>query len=216
VRPAHRSAAGHAWHTVPMPAELPELIVPDAAAWRRWLQRHHGDAAGVWLALARKGTTEPTTLDYAQALDEALCFGWIDGQVRGSGGGPTYRQRFTPRTARSQWSARNVAHIQRLTEQGRMHAAGLAAVEHARADGRLDAAYAGPARIEVPDDLASALADSPRAAAMFETLTSQNRFAILYRLQTAKRPETRVRRIAQFVEMLARGETVHPQRARPK
>ena len=197
-----------------MPAELPELTVPDAAGWRRWLDQHHADSTGVWLALARKGTTEPTTLAYAQALDEALCFGWIDGQVRGSGGGPTYRQRFTPRTARSAWSARNVAHIGRLIDQGRMHAAGLAAVERARADGRLDAAYAGPATIEIPDDLASALADSPDAAAMFETLTSQNRYAVLYRLQTAKRPETRARRLAQFVDMLARGETGHPQPAR--
>jgi uncharacterized protein YdeI (YjbR/CyaY-like superfamily) len=197
-----------------MPAELPELTVPDAAAWRRWLEQHHDDSAGVWLHLACKGTTEPTTMVYAQALDEALCFGWIDGQVRGSGGGPTYRQRYTPRTARSQWSARNVTHIRRLTDEGRMHPAGLAAVERARADGRLDAAYSGPATIDVPDDLAAALADNPDAAAMFAILTSQNRYAILYRLQTAKRPETRARRLAEFVDMLARGETVYPQKAR--
>ena len=181
-----------------MPAELPDLIVRDAAAWRRWLARHHAASAGVWLHLARKGTTEPTTLSYDEALDEALCFGWIDGQVRGSGGGPTYRQRYTPRTERSQWSARNTAHVQRLTEQGRMRPAGLAAVEQARADGRWEVAYAGPASIEIPDDLAAALAGNPEAAAMFQILTSQNRYAILYRLQAAKRPETRMRRLAQY------------------
>lgn len=202
------------WQTVSVPVELPELTVPDADAWRHWLEQHHAAGPGVWLQLARKGTTEPTTLTYDQALDEALCFGWIDGQVRGSGGGPTYRQRFTPRTTRSQWSARNVTHIRRLTEQGRMHPAGLDAVERAKADGRLDIAYAGPAGIEVPDDLAAALADNPDAAAMFGLLTSQNRYAILYRLQSLKRPETRARRLTEYVQMLARGETIHPQKAR--
>ena len=196
-----------------MPAELPDLTVPDATAWRRWLEEHHGESPGVWLHLARKGATEPTTLTYDQALDEALCLGWIDGQVRGSGGGPTFRQRFTPRRPRGQWSARNVRHVQRLVEQGRMHPAGLAEVERARADGRFDAAYAGPASIEVPDDLAAALAADPAATAMFGLLTSQNRYAILYRLQSAKRPETRARRLAQYVDMLARGETIYPQRA---
>lgn len=198
-----------------MADELAELTAPDATAWRHWLDEHHAESPGVWLHLARKGTTTPTTLDYGQALDEALCFGWIDGQVRGSGGGPTYRQRFTPRTARSRWSARNVEHVERLAAQGRMHPAGLAVVERARADGRLGAAYAGPAAAEVPDDLAAALADNADAAAMFAILTSQNRYAVLYRLQSVSRPETRARRIDRFVEMLARGETIHPQKASP-
>ncbi len=209
-----RPASRRGWHTGPMPAQLPELTVRDAAAWRCWLEDHHADSQGVWLELARKGTTEPTSLVYAQALDEALCFGWIDGQVRGSGGGPTFRQRYTPRTARSRWSARNVTHVRRLTDEGRMRPAGIAAVERARADGRLEGAYAGPATIDVPDDLAAALAGNPDAAAMFEVLTSQNRYAILYRLQSVKRPETRARRLAQYVDMLARGETIHPQKAR--
>jgi uncharacterized protein YdeI (YjbR/CyaY-like superfamily) len=191
--------------------ELPELLVRDAAAWRAWLGEHHDAPTGVWLVLAKKGVTEPTSLTYVQALDEALCHGWIDGQVKRNDE-RTYRQRFTPRRARSEWSQRNVAHIERLTAEGRMHPAGLAAVESAKADGRWRDAYAGPASIEVPDDLVAALAAEPRAQAMFERLSSQNRYAILYRITKAKRGETRARNIARFVAMLARGETPHPQK----
>jgi uncharacterized protein YdeI (YjbR/CyaY-like superfamily) len=187
------------------------LVVPDASAWRAWLDRHHGAHPGTWLVLARKGTTEPTALTYQQALVEALCFGWIDGQVRRRDEG-TYRQRFTPRRPRSVWSKRNVEHAERLLAEGRLRPAGLAAVERARADGSWQDAYAGPATIAVPDDLAAALAAQPQAAAMFERLTSQNRYAILYRLATARRAETRARRLEQFVAMLARGETIYPQR----
>lgn len=194
-----------------MPPELPELIVADQDAWRAWLAEQHTDPTGVRLVLAKKGTTSPTSLTYAQALDEALCHGWIDGQVQGRDEG-TFHQRFTPRRARSRWSKRNIGHIARLEAAGRMHPAGRAEVERAKADGRWAAAYAGPATIEVPDDLATALGASPRATAMFGVLTSQNRFAILYRIQDCKRADTRARRIAQFVEMLERGETVHPQK----
>jgi uncharacterized protein YdeI (YjbR/CyaY-like superfamily) len=165
----------------------------------------------VWLVLAKKGTTEPTSLTYEQALDEALCHGWIDGQIRRRDE-RTFRQRFTPRRARSAWSERNVGHIARLQREGRMHAAGVAQVERAKADGRWQSAYAGQASIEVPDDLARALAAEPRAQAMFEILTSQNRYAVLYRVDAAKRPATRARRIEQYVAMLSRGETLHPQR----
>jgi uncharacterized protein YdeI (YjbR/CyaY-like superfamily) len=193
--------------------ELTELTVLDAAAWRRWLADHHGDEAGVWLVLAKKGTLEPTSLTYEQALDEALCHGWIDGQIRRRDE-RTFRQRFTPRRARSAWSERNVGHIERLQREGRMHASGVAQVERAKADGRWGAAYAGQASIEVPDDLAVALAAAPRAQAMFEILTSQNRYAVLYRIDAAKRPATRARRIEQYVAMLSRGETLHPQRRR--
>ncbi|MGH8893905.1 MAG: YdeI/OmpD-associated family protein [Actinomycetes bacterium] len=122
-----------------MAAELPDLTVADAAAWRSWLGRHHAGPTGVWLTLAKKGTTEPTSLTYDQALDEALCHGWIDGQAKGGQGG-TYRQRFTPRRARSSWSRRNVGIVDRLTGEGRMHPAGLAEVERAKADGRWDGA----------------------------------------------------------------------------
>lgn len=190
--------------------ELAELIVADAAAWRAWLGEHHAEV-GVWLVLAKKGTTEPTSLSYEQALEEALCHGWIDGQI-GRRDERTFRQRFTPRRARSAWSKRNVGHVERLLREGRMHPAGVAQVERAKADGRLEAAYAGQASIEVPDDLATTLAAEPRAQAMFEILTSQNRYAVLYRIDAAKRPATRARRIEQYVAMLSRGETIHPQR----
>jgi uncharacterized protein YdeI (YjbR/CyaY-like superfamily) len=194
-----------------MPEELPELIVADERAWLQWLAEHHGEPRGVWLVLAKKGTAKPTSLSYDEALDDALCHGWIDGQVKRRDEA-TYRQRFTPRRTRSAWSKRNVAIVERLTAEGRMRAAGRAAVAAAQADGRWDAAYAGQAKIEVPDDLAAALQAEPSAKAMFEILTSQNRYAVLLRIDSAKRAETRVRRIEQFVAMLARGETVYPQK----
>jgi uncharacterized protein YdeI (YjbR/CyaY-like superfamily) len=185
-----------------MAVELPELIVRDAAAWREWLANHHADPTGVWLVLAKKGTDKPTSLTYDQALEEALCHGWIDGQA-GRRDEATYRQRFTPRRRRSAWSKRNTGIAERLIAEERMHPAGHAEVERAKADGRWGAAYA---------DLAEALAAEPKAQAMFEGLNSQNRYAILYRIATAKRAETRARRIEQFVTMLARGKTVYPQR----
>jgi uncharacterized protein YdeI (YjbR/CyaY-like superfamily) len=191
--------------------ELAELIVADARAWRAWLGEHHDARPGVWLVLAKKGTTEPTSLSYDEALDEALCHGWIDGQVRRRDE-RTFRQRFTPRRARSAWSKRNVGIVERLLAQKRMHPAGIRAVEAAQADGRWEAAYAGPATIAVPEDLAAALAAEPRAQAMFEILSSQNRYSVLLRIDTAKRSDTRARRIEQFVAMLARGETLHPQK----
>jgi uncharacterized protein YdeI (YjbR/CyaY-like superfamily) len=193
-----------------MTDELPELIVGDAAAWREWLGENHGDPAGVWLVLAKKGTQKPTSLTYDRALEEALCHGWIDGQTRRRDDA-TYRQRFTPRRKRSAWSKRNTGIAERLQAEGRMHPAGRAEVERAKADGRWEAAYAGPATMEVPPDLTEALAAEPKAQAMFETLNSQNRYAILYRIGTAKRADTRARRIREFVAMLARGETVYPQ-----
>ncbi len=194
-----------------MAAELIELTVADATAWRAWLGEHHEDSVGVWLVLAKKGTVDPTSLSYDQALDEALCHGWIDGQTRRLDES-TYRQRFTPRRAKSPWSKRNVEMVKRLVAEGKMEAAGTAAVERAKADGRWKAAYAGQATMEVPADLRAALAAEPRAQAMFEILTSQNRYAVLYRIQNAKHADTRDRRIAQFVAMLSRGETIHPQR----
>ena len=183
----------------------------DAAAWESWLGEHGAlTSGGVWLVLAKKGTRQPTSLTYEEALLEALCHGWIDGQVRRRDE-LTYRQRFTPRRARSAWSATNVRRVERLIAEGRMKPSGLAQVERAKADGRWERAYAGPATARVPDDLAAALAARPRAAAMFEVLTSQNRYAIIYRLESLKRPETRARRLEEFLAMLERGETVHPQ-----
>ncbi|HEU4675434.1 MAG TPA: YdeI/OmpD-associated family protein [Motilibacteraceae bacterium] len=198
-----------------MAQELPELVVADQEAWRAWLAEHAEDQRGVWLVLAKKGTAEPTRLTYDEALEEALCHGWIDGQVKRRDTA-TFQQRFTPRRARSPWSRRNTDIVARLLEEGRMQPRGHAEVERARGDGRWDAAYAGPATIEVPPDLAAALAADPAAQEAFAGLSSQNRFAILYRLGTAKRAETRERRIVEFVAMLARGETFYPQEQRSR
>ncbi len=193
-----------------MAVELPQLLVADAPAWAQWLSEHGDRHGGVWLVLARKGTRRPTSLRYDDALEEALCHGWIDGQVARRDES-TFRQRFTPRKPRSGWSQRNVAIVQRLLAEGRMRPAGLDAVARAQADGRWQAAYAGPATITVPADLERALAEEPAALAAFEALSAHNRYAILYRLHNARRADTRERRIEGFVAMLARGETPHPQ-----
>jgi uncharacterized protein YdeI (YjbR/CyaY-like superfamily) len=194
-----------------MAGEIPELTLSNAAAWRAWLRKNHSDQAGVWLVLAKKGTTKPTTLTHELALEEALCHGWIDGQARRRDQGTTF-QKFTPRRRRSVWSKRNTGIAERLLAEGRMHAAGVAEMERAKADGRWEAAYAGPATIEVPAELRAALAAEPKAQAMFANLNSQNRYAILHRLATAKRADTRTRRIERFVAMLAKGETIYPQK----
>lgn len=195
-------------------AELDELVVPDAEALRRWLRAHHGTSPGVWLALTKIGGTT-TTLTWQQAVDEALCVGWIDGQAR-KRDGETSLIRYTPRGPRSSWSQRNVDHVARLELAGRMLPAGLAAVEAARADGRFHAAYAPQSEAEMPLDLLGAIAANPAAQAMFEVLTKGNRYALIYRLGTLKRAESRDRKIDEFVAMLARHETIHPQKARPK
>lgn len=192
-------------------AEQPTLVVADADAFREWLRENGAVSDGVWLVLAKKGTTDPTSLTYAQALDEALCEGWIDGQKR-TRDAATFVQRFTPRRRNSPWSKRNVGITEQLIAAGRMRPAGLSEIDRAKADGRWSAAYAGPATVTVPDDLAAALAALPDAAAMFSRLSGANRFAVLYRVESAKRPETRARRVEQLVAMLARGETVHPQK----
>ena len=194
-----------------MTLERPQLVVRDARAWQAWLGKHHSDSNGVWLVLAKKGTAEPTSLTYTQALEEALCHGWIDGQAR-SGTDRTYTQGFTPRRRRSQWSKRNTDIAEQLLAAGRMHPAGIAEMERAKADGRWESAYSGPAAIEMPPDLAVALAADPNAQAMFATLNRLNRYAVLYRVTTAKRADTRARRIERYVSMLARGETVYPQK----
>ena len=186
------------------------LVVADAAAWRAWLEAEGGSSDGVWLRLAKKGTAEPTSLTYAQALDEALCSGWIDGQKR-SFDDATFIERFTPRRRASLWSQRNIGLVARLVEEGRMRPAGLAEVERAQADGRWQRAYAGSATAEVPDDLAAALAASPTAAQAFAGLNAANRYAVLHRTATAPSATARANRIARLVAMLERGETPHPQ-----
>jgi uncharacterized protein YdeI (YjbR/CyaY-like superfamily) len=194
------------------PAEvLPELTVVDASEWRKWLDKHHADPRGVRLVLAKGGATEPTSLTYQRALQEALAYGWIDGQGN-QRDDATYLVRFTPRRKRSPWSKRNTGIVERLIAEGRMHAAGFAEIERAKADGRWEAAYSGSKDIEVPADLVAALEGDPAAKAMFATLSATNRYSVLYRVHEAKRPETRARRIEQFVAMLGRGETIYPQR----
>ena len=188
-----------------------EMLLADVAAWRAWLQANHATSDGVWLVVAKKGAHAPTALRVTESLDEALCHGWIDG-IRRSRDDVTFLQRYSPRRARSMWSKRNIEHVTRLEADGRMHPAGRAEIERAKADGRWDAAYSGSADQVVPDDLLAALEGQPTALAMFQILTAQNRFAIVFRVDGAKRPETRARRIEKYVDMLARGETIYPQR----
>ncbi|MEU4452099.1 YdeI/OmpD-associated family protein [Nocardioides sp. NPDC023903] len=191
-----------------------ELLLPDPSAWRAWLEEHHADTPAVWLVLTKKGGTL-TTLTWQTALDEALCFGWIDGQARRRDEQSSF-QRFTPRGPKSRWSLRNVEHIGRLEAEGRMTAAGRAAVEAAKSDGRWEAAYAGPATAETPPDLLAAIAAVPEAQAMYDVLTSQNRYALYHRITSLKTEAARSRRIEEYVAMLARHETLHPQKRRPQ
>jgi uncharacterized protein YdeI (YjbR/CyaY-like superfamily) len=189
-------------------AELPVLSFAHATDWNEWLVEHHATSAGAWLNLAKK-SSGITSVDYAQALEVALTWGWIDGLKRAHDAS-SWLQKFTPRRARSGWSKINREKVEALIAAGRMNAAGLAEVERARRDGRWDAAYDSPSRATVPDDLAAALRKNPAAAAFFAKLDSANRYAVLYRIQTAKKPETRARRIVQFIEMLAQGKKLHP------
>ena len=189
------------------PDDLPVLPFASAGAWERWLEREHARAPGVWLQIAKR-QSGIATVTYAEALDVALCFGWIDGQRRGFDA-TWFLQRFTPRRPGSRWSKINTRHVERLLSAGRMRAAGLAHVDAARADGRWAAAYEGQSSATVPPDLQAALDANPAAARFFATLRGANRYAFLYRVQDAKRPETRARRIARFVAMLERGETLH-------
>jgi uncharacterized protein YdeI (YjbR/CyaY-like superfamily) len=188
--------------------ELPILAFPSQEAWEEWLESNHSAVAGVWLKIAKKAAGIES-VSHAEASESAICFGWIDGQRRALDE-RFFLQRFTPRGPRSRWSQINRDKATELTEAGRMRPAGLAQVEAARADGRWEAAYAPQRTATVPDDLRRALDADPAAAAAFEALDSQNRYAILYRVQDAKRPETRARRIARFVAMLAEGGKLHP------
>jgi len=187
----------------PGPAESELLVVADAAAWREWLDVYEDAPDGVWLVLAKKGVTSPTSLSYAEALDEALCSGWIDGQRR-TWNETTFIQRFTPRRARSLWSQRNVTYVARLSEQGRMRARGQAEIDRAKADGRWERAYAGPATAQVPEDLAAALDSSPELRSAFEALSSQDRFLVIHPLLTASTDATRAARLARSIEGLQR------------
>lgn len=186
-----------------------EMSFSSQADWAAWLAQNHASSPGVWLLIAKKDGGA-RTVSYAEALDVALCYGWIDGR-KGARDETHWLQRFTPRTARSRWSRINRDKAQALIDAGRMQPAGLAEVERAKADGRWDSAYAGQRTAEVPADLAEVLAANDVAREFFATLNSANRYAILYRIHDAKRPQTRAQRIAKFVAMLANHETIHPQ-----
>ena len=188
-------------------AGLPIRSFPDAAAWEAWLAAEPRSSAGVWLKLAKRSAAA-ASVSKAEAIDAALCHGWIDGQLNPFDDA-WWMMRFTPRKPRSKWSANNRRRAEELAAAGRLEPAGLAEIEAAKADGRWQAAYASASKATVPDDLAAALDAEPGARAFFDTLTGANRYAILYRVHDAKKPETRARRIAKFVAMCARGETVH-------
>lgn len=183
------------------------LSVPSAATWRQWLEAEHATSAGTWLKIARRGGAE-AGISYPDALLEALCFGWIDGQKR-SLDSDHWLQRFGPRRPASRWSKINTEHAERLIAAQRMRPAGQREIDAARADGRWEAAYAGQRASQVPADLAAALDANPEAAAFFTTVSSANRYAIVHRIGGVKRPETRARKIAQYVQMLAERKTIH-------
>jgi len=186
---------------------LPVLDFVDAEAWETWLATHGGNAAGLWLKIAKAGNAA-SSLTKAQAIDGALCHGWIDGQID-KYDEAWFLTRFTPRKRTSKWSENNRKRAEQLVADGRLAPAGLAEIEAAKADGRWDTAYAPASTAAEPEDLTAALDAAPAARAFFDTLTGANRYAILYRVQTAKKPETRAARIAKFVGMCARGETIH-------
>jgi uncharacterized protein YdeI (YjbR/CyaY-like superfamily) len=192
-----------------MPSDsLPVMSFESTDAWDAWLAAHHADAPGLWLKIAKKGAAG-RTISYSEALDVALCHGWIDGQ-KGRHDDEYWLQRFTPRKPGSNWSKINTERAAALIASGRMRPAGLREVEQARADGRWEQAYESQSRVTVPEDLARALAANERARAFFATLDSANRYAILYRIGTAKKPETRAKRIDTFVTMLSEHKKIHP------
>jgi len=180
----------------------------DAASWRAWLDKHHADTNGIWLRVYKKDSGV-VTVTRAEALDDALCYGWIDGQVNGGGDGLSYLQKFTPRRKRSLWSKRNIEIIARLTEAGLMMPAGLAEVEAAKADGRWAAAYDKPSEMTVPEDFKTELHKYPEAEAFFEGLNKTNKYAIVWQLQTAKTETTRLRRQEKLITMLKAGQKIY-------
>ena len=190
------------------PEPLPVLCFESADAWDAWLADHNAGSPGLWLKIAKKGSAG-RGISYSDALDVALCHGWIDGQ-KGRHDDEYWLQRFTPRKPGSNWSKINTERAAALIASGRMRPAGLREVERAQADGRWEQAYESQSRVTVPDDLARALAANERARAFFATLDSANRYAILYRIGTAKRPETRAKRIDTFVTMLSEHKKIHP------
>lgn len=194
--------------------DLAPVLFQNAKAFESWLQKHHNTSDGLWLKIAKRGASEPS-VTYPEAVDIALCWGWIDGQKK-SLDDQHFLQRFTPRRARSLWSKINVGKTEALIAAGRMQAPGHAQIEAAKRDGRWERAYDGPRTATVPEDLQAALEAAPQAKAFFATVNASNRYAVLSRIQTAVKAETRTKRIAQLVEMLARGETLHIFKPKPQ
>lgn len=190
----------------PLPDDLPVLSFTDAAAWETWLVANAA-SKGLWLKIAKKDSGI-ATVTYDQALEVALCHGWIDGQKRGFDS-DWFLQRFTPRRPKGLWSKINIGKVERLIAEGRMGMGGQREVDAAKADGRWDAAYDGARNMETPPELAAALAKNKRARMFFETLDKTNRYAVCWRVQTAKKPETRAKRVEMLVALLARGEKIH-------
>jgi len=197
------------------PQAIPDVKpFKSAQAFEAWLSKHHASSDGLWLKIAKKGVGVPS-VTYLEAVEIALCWGWIDGQKKGFDD-QHFLQRFTPRRPRSVWSKTNVTKVAALIEAGRMQPAGQAQVDAAKADGRWERAYDGARTATVPEDLQAALAQCPPAQAFFATINASNRYAVLWRVQTAVRPQTRATRIAQLVEMLARGEVLHLFKPKPR
>ena len=190
-----------------LPTDLPVLAFPDQSALEAWLDAEHATAPGLYVKIAKKGAGVPS-VNWEQMVEVLLCYGWIDGRANRLDD-RFYLQRITPRRSRSVWSQKNVATVERLIAEGRMRPAGLAAVDAAKADGRWERAYAGPATITMPDDLAAALDGEPAARAAYDALDGQNRYAVLHRVHTAATPATRAKRIAALVQMLAAGDRPH-------
>lgn len=188
--------------------DVPTQLFATQEDWEAWLDQHHSTSPGLWLRLAKKGA-DLQSLSYAEALDVALCYGWIDGQKKGLDDA-SWLQKFTPRKPKSLWSKINREKVAALAQAGRMKPAGIAAVESAKQDGRWDAAYDSPGAATMPEDFQAELDRSPKAKAFYDTLEKRNTYAILWRIQTAKKPETRARRIRDFLAMLERGEKIHP------
>jgi len=195
------------FYTMKTKKDQPILSFQTQKKWRDWLHKNHKKSSGIWLRIYKKDSGVKT-VTYAQALDEALCYGWIDGQ-RNKYDEQSYLQKFTPRRKKSIWSKRNTEHIERLTKEGKMHPAGLAEVEAAKADGRWEKAYDSPAAMDIPDDFLKALEKKPKAHAFFKTLNKTNLYSIAWRLQTAKKPETRERRMKAILGMLEEGKKFH-------
>jgi len=187
---------------------LPILLFENQQSWEAWLDEHHAESKGVWLKIAKKGSGIPS-VDYAEALDSALCYGWIDGQ-KAAMDDQYWLQKFTPRRPKSKWSKVNCEKAEALIAAGRMQPAGYGQVELAKEDGRWEAAYESQSRITIPDDFQSELDKNQKAKDFFSTLNSVNRYAILYRIHEAKKSETRAVRIKKFINMLAKGEKIYP------